>query len=363
MKKKGLIISTVVMVVVLIASLTTATYAWFTAAQNVQVNPISLAVRSETNVQVGVKYQNFDAANDPTNYYNNSVTAASSDNTVSWTGGDTGLGSTLEFPDLKLGGSNAIGTSNYASNWNADSAVVDNATSFLAKNTVDGNANKNKKYIVKARGKSNTAQGATGNKTLIDYSTGGVALAAANKDYLNATIGVAANKPGVNGFYTKITVTTDGLDKTLGVNAAIHFVVRIGNKYFDVQPFGTLGYNTIINTNNIKDTNGGKLSVSIDGKQAISEFYFWIGKKDGTATYANDGSEIVDFDIYAYIDGTDDDCILTSKGGCTIAITFGGTTYNADADEQHTKLEDNTPVNTCKFYNTGTDGQNVPSLA
>ena len=32
MKKKGLIISTVVMVVVLIASLTTATYAWFTAA-------------------------------------------------------------------------------------------------------------------------------------------------------------------------------------------------------------------------------------------------------------------------------------------------------------------------------------------
>lgn len=29
MKKKGLIISTVVMVVILIASLTTATYAWF----------------------------------------------------------------------------------------------------------------------------------------------------------------------------------------------------------------------------------------------------------------------------------------------------------------------------------------------
>ena len=36
MKKKGLIISTVVMVVVLIASLTTATYAWFTASSKTE---------------------------------------------------------------------------------------------------------------------------------------------------------------------------------------------------------------------------------------------------------------------------------------------------------------------------------------
>ena len=38
MKKKGLIISTIVMVVVLIASLTTATYAWFNASSEVKVN-------------------------------------------------------------------------------------------------------------------------------------------------------------------------------------------------------------------------------------------------------------------------------------------------------------------------------------
>ena len=37
MKKKGLIISTVVMVVVLIASLTTATYAWITGTSTVKV--------------------------------------------------------------------------------------------------------------------------------------------------------------------------------------------------------------------------------------------------------------------------------------------------------------------------------------
>lgn len=361
MKKKGLIISTVVMVVVLIASLTTATYAWFTAASTVQVNPISLAVRSETNVQVGVKFQEFATSNDAANYYNNSVTAASNDNTVSWTGGDIGLGSTLEFPELKLGGSNAIGTSNYDSNWSAEAAKVDDVTAFLAKNTVEGNANNNKKYIVAARGKANTAAGALGNKTTIDYSSNGVKLAVANKDYLNATIGVAANRTGVNGFYAKITVLTDGLDKTLGVNAAIHFVIRLGDKYIDVQPFGDLHYNTVINSTNITGENGGKLKV-VEKTKAQSEFYFWIGKKTGTDTYKNDLTEIVDFDIYTYIDGTDDDCVLTSKGGCTIAITFGGTTYNADAEAQHTKLEDNTLVNTCKFYDIATNGLPVPSL-
>ena len=362
MKKKGLIISTVVMVVVLIASLTTATYAWFTAASTVQVNPISLAVRSETNVQVGVKYQNFNVANDATNYYNNSITATSTDNTVSWNGTDTGLGSTLEFPELKLGGSNAIGTSNYGSNWSAEAAKVDDVTAFLAKNTVVDNANNNKKYIVAARGKANTAA-ATGNKTTIDYSNDGVKLAAANKDYLNATIGVAANRTGVNGFYAKITVLTDGLDKTLGVNAAIHFVIRLGDKYIDVQPFGNLRYNTVINNTTITGENGGKLKV-VDGTKAQSEFYFWIGKKTGNNTYKNDLTEIVDFDIYTYIDGTDDDCVLTSKGGCTIAITFGGTTYDAtEGATQFTKLEDTTNVSDCKFYDIATTGTAVPSLA
>ena len=55
MKKKGLIISTVVMVVVLIASLTTATYAWFTSADAVKVDSINLNVKSSAKVQVGVR--------------------------------------------------------------------------------------------------------------------------------------------------------------------------------------------------------------------------------------------------------------------------------------------------------------------
>lgn len=161
--------------------------------------------------------------------------------------------------------------------------------------------------------------------------------------------------------YAKIVVTTDGIDKTLGVNAAIHFVIKTAdNKYIDVQPFGALNYNTIINNTNITGTNGGKLSV-IDTTKAQSEFYFWIGQKTGNNSYSNAGDEIVDFDIYAYIDGTDDDCVLTSKGGCTISITFGGTTYDAsEGATQFSKLEDGTLVTNCVFLNIK---DAVPSLA
>ena len=46
MKKKGLIISTVVMVVVLIASLTTATYAWFSVSASATINNISITTQA-----------------------------------------------------------------------------------------------------------------------------------------------------------------------------------------------------------------------------------------------------------------------------------------------------------------------------
>ena len=54
MKKKGLIISTVVMVVVLIASLTTATYAWFSTQAQAKITNISVTTASTEGLQIGV---------------------------------------------------------------------------------------------------------------------------------------------------------------------------------------------------------------------------------------------------------------------------------------------------------------------
>ena len=52
MKKKGLIISTVVMVVVLIASLTTATYAWFSVNPEATINDIIIETQASTGLEI-----------------------------------------------------------------------------------------------------------------------------------------------------------------------------------------------------------------------------------------------------------------------------------------------------------------------
>lgn len=54
MKKKGLIISTVVMVVVLIASLTTATYAWFSAQAQATVDDLSITTTAAKGLQIAM---------------------------------------------------------------------------------------------------------------------------------------------------------------------------------------------------------------------------------------------------------------------------------------------------------------------
>ena len=54
MKKKGLIISTVVMVVVLIASLTTATYAWFSSQASATVDDLAMTTKAADGLQIAM---------------------------------------------------------------------------------------------------------------------------------------------------------------------------------------------------------------------------------------------------------------------------------------------------------------------
>ncbi len=54
MKKKGLIISTVVMVVVLIASLTTATYAWFSSQASATVDDLTITTKAADGLQIAM---------------------------------------------------------------------------------------------------------------------------------------------------------------------------------------------------------------------------------------------------------------------------------------------------------------------
>lgn len=316
MKKKGLIISTVVMVVVLIASLTTATYAWFTAASTVQVNDIALSVKSSAQVNVGVKHGTGSTYND---YYYNTISLPASKtgnaNAVEWEGTDIGLGSTLTFEDLQLGGSKAVGTSSYAEGWNGTDKIVDATTNMLG----------DSKYVIVADGKK--GEGANNNQ--VSYEEGSVALAEANRDYLNATIGIEANKENLKGLFAKVEVVTTDSKVTLGVNAAIHFIIKVGNKKINVEPFGNLA-NTAVKSNATLNTNVSNPVITRTGTgqsaQLTSTFYFWIAQKTTSEdAFLTGGKEIKDFQIYAYIDGTDPHCVLDAEGSCVIKISFDGT--------------------------------------
>ena len=100
MKKKGLIISTVVMVVVLIASLTTATYAWFSVSASAKIYDISINTQASDGLQIA----SYDPSADTLNLYSGSVaaTAAADGNGKFWgaeAANANGFGSELQFTE------------------------------------------------------------------------------------------------------------------------------------------------------------------------------------------------------------------------------------------------------------------------
>ncbi len=93
MKKKGLIISTVVMVVVLIASLTTATYAWFNSQAQATVDDLSIKTQAQTGLQIAMTKD----LGSTTTIYSGDLTY-----TNGW-GGNEGWGTYLGFSSIEVG--------------------------------------------------------------------------------------------------------------------------------------------------------------------------------------------------------------------------------------------------------------------
>ena len=93
MKKKGLIISTVVMVVVLIASLTTATYAWFSAQAQATVDDLSITTTAAKGLQI--------AMTNNKNKVDNIVSGDLSFANNKWEG-TTGWGTSLGFGNIEV---------------------------------------------------------------------------------------------------------------------------------------------------------------------------------------------------------------------------------------------------------------------
>ena len=342
MKKKGLIISTVVMVVVLIASLTTATYAWFTPSSITQIDPINFSVSSSSDVLIGLKTDNtydVNATRQDFVYGATDITATFKDDsgmkldavakkgTRYWSG-TNGLGTSIDM-QLDLSGLEmAVGSSNLAAA-SAPTTADLTALRTLATETATG--------MVKAKA---DATGQAVDKT-------SKVAAIAQKDYLDVVLGVAASSGNLTEIVCNITINPDVANLVLGMNAAIHVAWKVGgdltqgaDKNVDAYTQGIETYNPAdITAINYKTTTqelgskvaggatsaaqfGGKDTVAIN-KGAVN-IPISIVKTDGATTI--DTTTVYQIHLLIWIDGADLDCNDNAQNvGSKILINFKGT--------------------------------------
>ena len=346
MKKKGLIVATIVMVLVLAVSLTTATYAWFTADAKTTIEAISFSVGTGSDVSIGLKIDNtyeegaisgdfvFGTTTIGTefavdNVPNGSIPTSGS----SYWGGNAGLGNKidmqLDLQDMeKAVGTGMIGVS-------ADALDL---TTLRTTATADTNG------VVMASGTS---------ASVVTEAT--VVQAYAQRDYLDVVIGVQAAATDLNKIICNVTINPYQTDLDLGMNAAIHLAWEIdgditddsdgapgGN--IDVYSTKTHGklqdhqandyhYGTTVNTllkslvdnktntadyggSNDQQLNNGAINIPITVADA--------GKDGESGEFLNISREtIYQIHLVIWIDGADSDCINQALGvGSTIYINF-----------------------------------------
>ena len=330
MKKKGLIISTVVMVVVLIASLTTATYAQFSTQAEAKIENISITTTSTEGLQIGVITTNKETYT--SGYTNGTITYNKTENFGSEEGND-GWGTLADFSNLKT----SLGT------------VEDAVTLVTQQNITDG------KYTGKVFKVATFEQGAVyelndSNKMVTSsddsaqegktyyvadtsFAVGSYlvplaydgnieptcyAIASANgdgtaksADYLVLPIGVRATMD-VYAILCTITVTPDvtliaNQQYKPGMAAACFITLFDGTKTQTVQAYPNV-------------TKGASASTG-DGKDATNWTYSFVvmGTKDKVITALT----AKDITYTIWIEGEDDMCDnLTAGSGFSVDIAY-----------------------------------------
>ena len=339
MKKKGLIVATIVMVLVLAVSLTTATYAWFTNTGSATVEDIAFSVTAASDLVIGVKADNtYKASPLWSDFYSDGTEYNATNNT--WTGDTQGLGLSVDT-GLQLNNITqavySFTTSSIVKN-PADHATAPNAiTSATATTYTRGG---DERIVATGFDKSQTALKASGNGSTI---TGGYEAAVKNTDYLDVVFGVAAAKPEVLTFGCLISIDNSEALSALGMNAAIHVIYSVnGGTYYELDVYGT---HTAGDANSSVDAPTAP-TVNLYGKSItyVSKYtdtntetdvyskgdaQVWIPLRDAAALesatdYAETGAAgIVQLHLIIYICGPDSDCITAATGtGATISIEF-----------------------------------------
>ena len=341
MKKKGLIISTVVMVVVLIASLTTATYAWFTADGAASVTDIGFQVQSSSDLVIGLSKTNTLLTDniDNSKFVSDGTVFNAPDGTNargSWTttsGGD-GLGlkidTGLQLTNVTQAVYSFTGTGGSDTNkWSGYAQDTYNRGNDASKVTTGMKQNST---ILKAKGSGNDIT--SGSLLKANMNGWGEETNAVQGDYLDVVFGVRPQKSNVKSYGCLITVTNSNAGNNVGLSAALHAIWSTGGAYTEVDLYGTSTCGQAKNT--ITAPTAQEKKYSVDG---TDKTFVYSGQKTtnaGDATYfipldsvenwtdnlGIEDSNIKQLHLIIYLCGPDGDCKSGYSANATISIQF-----------------------------------------
>ncbi len=333
MKKKGLIISTVVMVVVLIASLTTATYAWFTVSSTTTVDGFNLEVVSSNILNIGLKANTtYEDDASASSFVSGNCTYAGTAGSLTgtWTG-DSGLAATVSHNIIYSNVSKAVGVTTAA---NVTDATIANTTAFPNSAPMPENAT----IIAAQKGESagaltqQTAAVANGTK-----SNGADITADISADFAYLFLGASPTaeiETGTNKLY--IVIQTTGNGTTIGISAGMHVAYRLNGaeNWTDVDVFGETAYTATRTSTtcevpfNIAGTGTGNVTAGdISGNYNDTTNKTSLTGAAVTAIELSDGLAIGAIDqieLVIYLAGSDTNCIDAAKGvKVNVGIFFG----------------------------------------
>ena len=333
MKKKGLIISTVVMVVVLIASLTTATYAWFNVSQTTSIDGFVVSVNAGNVMNIGLNAAgntSYNAATSADGFVSGACTYTGGEAgqfaTGYWTG-NPGLGAQITHDIVWGAQSKAVGFSsvdlaNFATATYANTGYI---------GTTDGSALTTPWQSIIAANGTKTTMGtptkANANKTPAAAEGG----EATSGDFVYMFLGAQPTtkiQAGTNVLH--VVIQPQGLGTTIGMAAAIHvaYKVNASENCKDVDAFGTKHYTDarsgsatvngeIVTTGFTGATyNGSTKQTTITNAVTVD---IPLTNWDGTGAAPLDQIQLV-----IYIAGRDEDCVDAAKNGTIkIGLFFG----------------------------------------
>ena len=320
MKKKGLIVATIVMVLVLAVSLTTATYAWFQTSSVTLIEGFSVRVVSSNAVNIGVSKTSQHITKNLTTdaFWTGDVTSTPTAGVLgaTFSGTTTGLSATLEH-DINWGSQSKAVAAMLSSE---DTNPLSKVTTDYAEIGDKANEKTGSQYMYVNAAVLNDAGTALADDITAAYANhnGGNA-----GDYVYLFLGAAPTK-ALSTNQLVIMVDASASQSTIvGILASLHVAYRITtnatgtedvttSEWEDVEIFEGIEFSRQLSglTTNVTGTLAETYKATYGVVDVPAESYALIIDTGLSLTVG----AIDQIELVIYIDGNDPDCINAAKG-------------------------------------------------